>query len=181
MAPPNHAAKPQKAGTSKKPARPVVPAIPLPHVKRAAAKAAASSKRASSPASEPKSGTGVEGAKAKESSPAVSTVTTGTANDSVDAQATTSSTPPAAAPNGHDHSRGMLPSYHQLPKAFISHAFYLDEDQASKTEGAQTSQPASVADVRDDNKLHGDGPHEQDTGNLPNGTQAQVPKPNSGK
>ncbi|UNI22742.1 hypothetical protein JDV02_008605 [Purpureocillium takamizusanense] len=41
MAPPNGSSKPRKAGVPKQPAKPVVPALPLPYVKRQAATAAA--------------------------------------------------------------------------------------------------------------------------------------------
>ncbi|GJN82225.1 hypothetical protein PLIIFM63780_005764 [Purpureocillium lilacinum] len=49
MAPPNGSSKPRKAGASKQPAKPVVPALPLPYVKRQAAAAAAAASKAASP------------------------------------------------------------------------------------------------------------------------------------
>ncbi|KAJ6439720.1 Major facilitator superfamily transporter [Purpureocillium lavendulum] len=49
MAPPNGSSKPRKAGAPKQPAKPVVPALPLPYVKRQAAAAAAAASKTASP------------------------------------------------------------------------------------------------------------------------------------
>ncbi|KYK55811.1 hypothetical protein DCS_07775 [Drechmeria coniospora] len=55
MAPPNGSSKPRKAGASKQLTKPVMPALPLPYVKRQAAAAAAAAAAASNPTPPPSS------------------------------------------------------------------------------------------------------------------------------